>query len=199
MPGGTTVTVPAAHVFGQSENEVGAKNMAIESIFRRTAVALVAGAYLLFVEGDPLGHAQTRVTAGSSIVGSEAPRVATAERVVLHGVRFRPRSEEIDKRSVPVLNYAVQIIKQNPESLIYLKVRPIQDTSQGYKGRSYKLTDRRIRAVASYFEERGISANRLIVLSSGSAPYTHDEDAYKAHGLHQNFEVVQLDLASGLD
>jgi hypothetical protein len=199
VPGGTTVTVPAAHVFGQSENEVGAKNMAIESIFRRTAVALVVGAYLLFVEGDPLGHAQTRVTAGSSIVGSEAPRVATAERVVLHGVRFRPRSEEIDKRSVPVLNYAVQIIKQNPESLIYVKVRPIQDTSQGYKGRSYKLTDRRIRAVASYFEERGISANRLIVLSSGGAPYTHDEDAYKAHGLHQNLEVVQLDLASGLD
>ena len=199
MPGGTTVTVPAAHVFGQSENEVGSKNMAIESIFRRTAVALVAGAYLLFVEGDPLGHAQTRVTAGSSIVGSEAPRVATAERVVLHGVRFRPRSDEIDKRSVPVLNYAVQIIKQNPESLIYLKVRPIQDTSQGYKGRSYKLTDRRIRAVASYFEERGISANRLILLSSGSAPYTHDEDAYKAHGLDQNLEVVQLDLASGLD
>jgi len=199
VPGGTTVTVPAAHVFGQSENEVGAKNMAIESVFRRTAVALVVGAYLLFVEGDPLGHAQTRVTAGSSIVGSEAPRVATAERVVLHGVRFRPRSGEIDKRSVPVLNYAVQIIKQNPESLIYVKVRPIQDTSQGYKGRSYKLTDRRIRAVASYFEERGISANRLIVLSSGSAPYTHDEDAYKAHGLHQNLEVVQLDLASGLD
>jgi outer membrane protein OmpA-like peptidoglycan-associated protein len=198
VPGGTTVTVPAAHVFGQSENEVGAKNMAIESIFRTTAVALVAGAYLLFVEGDPLGHAQTRVTAGSSIVGSEAPRVATAERVVLHGVRFRPRSEEIDKRSVPVLNYAVQIIKQNPESLIYVKVRPIQDTSQGYKERSYKLTDRRTRAVASYFEERGISADRLIMLSSGSAPYTHDEDAYKAHGL-QNLEVVQLDLASGLD
>jgi outer membrane protein OmpA-like peptidoglycan-associated protein len=173
--------------------------MAIESIFRRTAVALVVGAYLLFVEGDPLGHAQTRVTAGSSIVGSEAPRVATAERVVLHGVRFRPRSEEIDKRSVPVLNYAVQIIKQNPESLIYVKVRPIQDTSQRYKGRSYKLADRRTRAVASYFEERGISANRLIMLSSGSAPYTHDEDAYKAHGLHQNLEVVQLDLASGLD
>ena len=199
MPGGTAVTVPAAHVFGQSENEVGAKNMAIESIFRRTAVALVVGAYLLFVEGDPLGHAQTRGTAGSSIVGSEAPRVATAERVVLHGIRFRPRSDEIDKRSVPVLNYAVQIIKQNPESLIYVKVRPIQDTSQGYKGRSYGLTDRRTRAVASYFEERGISANRLILLSSGSATYTHDEDAYKAHGLHQNLKVVQLDLASGLD
>jgi len=45
VPGGTTVTVPAAHGFGQSENELGAKNMAIERIFRKTAVALVAGAY----------------------------------------------------------------------------------------------------------------------------------------------------------
>src|ERR1700751_1890211 len=125
--------------------------MAIEIIFGRTAVALVACGSLLFVEGDPLTQAQTRVIAGSSIVGSEALRVATTERLVLHGVGFRPRSDEIDKRSVPVLNYAVQIIKQNPESLIYLKVRPIQDTSQGYKGRSYKLADRRTRAVASYF------------------------------------------------
>ena len=173
--------------------------MAFENIFRKASVALVAGAYVLFVEGASVVQAQTRVIAGSPTVGSGTPHVATAERIVLHGVRFRARSDKIDRCSVPVLDYAVQIIKQNPESLIYVKVRPIQDTSQGYKGRSYKLTDRRTRAVASYFEERGISANRLILLSSGSAPYTHDEDAYKAHGLHQNLEVVQLDLASGLD
>ena len=173
--------------------------MAIESIFRRTAVALVAGAYLLFVEGDPLVHAQTRVTAGSSIVGSEAPRVATAERVVLHGVRFRPRSDEIDKRSVPVLNYAVQIIKQNPESLIYIKVRSVQDTSQEYTGRNSKLANRRTRAVVSYFEQRGISANRLVLLGSSNAPHTSDQGADKVQSLRQNFEVVQLDLASGLD
>ena len=102
--------------------------MAFESIFRTASVALVAGAYALFVEAASVVQAQTRVIAGSPTVGSETPHVATAERIVVHGVRFRTRSDKIEKCSVPVLDYAVQIIKQNPESLIYIKVRSVQDT-----------------------------------------------------------------------
>jgi outer membrane protein OmpA-like peptidoglycan-associated protein len=180
--------------------------MAFESVFRKASVALVALAYALFVEAASVVQAQTRVIARSPIVGSEAPHVATAERVVLHGVRFQARSDTIDKRSVPVLDYAVQIIKQNPESLIYVKVRSVQvkvrsvqNTSQEYNGRNSKLTNRRTRAVARYFEQRGIYANRLILLGSGSAPPTSDQGADKVQSLKQNFEVVQLDLASGLD
>ena len=173
--------------------------MAFESMFRKATVALVAAAYALFVEAASVVQAQTRVIAGSPIVGSGAPHVAAAERVVLHGIRFRARSDKIDKCSVPVLDYAVQIIKQNPKSLIYVKVRSHQDTSQEYNGRSSKLTNRRTRAVASYFEQRGISANRLILPGSGSALHTADHGADKVQSLKQNFEVVQLDLASGLD
>jgi len=173
--------------------------MAFESIFRKASVALVAGAYALFIEAASVVQAQTRVIAGSPTVGSGTPHVATAERIVLHGVRFRARSDKIDKCSVPALDYAVQTIKQHPASLIYVKVRPAQDTSQEYTGRNFKLTNRRTRAVASYFEQRGISANRLILLGSGSAPYTFDQGADKAQSAKQNFEVVQLDLASGSD
>src|SRR5260370_42524506 len=142
--------------------------MDFESIFRKASVALVAGAYVLFVEAASGVQAQTRVIAGSPIVGSGAPH--TAERVVLHGVRFRDRSDKIDKCSMPVLDYAVQIIKQNPESLIYVKIRSVQDTSQD-TDRNSNLANRRTRAVASYFEQIGISANRLILLGSGSAPH----------------------------
>jgi outer membrane protein OmpA-like peptidoglycan-associated protein len=173
--------------------------MAFESVFCKASVALVAGAYALFVEAAAVVQAQTRVIARSPIVGSEAPHVATAERVVLHGVRFRARSDTIDKRSVPVLDYAVQIIKQNPESVIYVRVRSVQNTSQEYDGRNSKLTNRRTRAVARYFERRGIYANRLILLGSGSAPHTSEQGANKVQSLKQNFEVVQLDLVSGLD
>lgn len=172
--------------------------MAFESIFRKASVALVAGAYALFVEAASVVQAQTRVIAGSPTVGSET-RHATAERIVLHGVRFRARSDKIDKYSVPVLDYAVQIIKQNPESLIYVKVRSVQGTSQEYTGRNPRLINRRTRAVASYFEQRGISANRLILLGSSNAPHTSDQGADKTQSLKQNFEVVQLDLANGLD
>ena len=171
--------------------------MDFERIFRKASVALVAVAYALFAEAAPVVQAQTRGIEGSPIVGSGAPHAA--ERVVLHGVRFRARSDKIDLCSVPVLEYAVQIIKQNPESIIYVKVRSVQDTSQGFNGRNAKLTNRRTRAVASYFEQRGISANRLILLGSGSTPHTFDQRADKVPRVKQNFEVVQLDLANGLD
>jgi outer membrane protein OmpA-like peptidoglycan-associated protein len=159
--------------------------MAFESLFRKASVALVAGAYALFIEAASVAQAQTQAIAGSPLVGSEAPYLATAERIVLHGVRFQARSDKIDRCSVPVLDYAVQIIEQNPESLIYVRVRSIQGTSQEYTGRDFMLADRRTRAVASYFEQRGISASRLVLLSSGSP-----------RSLKHNFEVVQLDLAS---
>ena len=171
--------------------------MDFESIFRKASVALIAGAYALFVEAASVVQAQTREIARSPIVGSGAPHAA--ERVVLHGVRFRARSAKIDLCSVPVLDYAVQIIKQNPESLIYVKVRSVQDTSQEYTGRNSNLTNRRTRAVVSYFEQRGVSANRLILLGSGSAPHTFDQGADKVQRVKQNFELVQLDLANGLD
>jgi outer membrane protein OmpA-like peptidoglycan-associated protein len=203
MPGGTidqgAAPVTIAQGFGQSEKgAVEVKPMAFESIFRKASVALVAGVYALFVEAASVVQAQTRVIAGSPIVGSRTLHVATAERIVLHGVRFRARSDKIDKCSMPVLDYAVQTIKQNPESLIYVKVRSVQDTSQD-TDRNSNLANRRTRAVASYFEQRGISAHRLVLLDSSNAPHTSDQGADKVQSAKQNFEVVQLDLASGSD
>ena len=169
--------------------------MAFESIFRKASVALVAGAYALFIEAASVVQAQTRVIAGSPTVGSGTPHVATAERIVLHGLHFRTRSYKIDKCSVPVLDFAIQIIKQNPESFIYVKVHSVQGKSRDYPDRNFNLTNRRTRAVASYFEQRGISANRLILLDSSNAPHTPDQGADQK----QNFEVVQLDLENRLD
>jgi len=159
--------------------------MALKSMFRKASVALAAGAYALFVEAACVAQARTPVIAGSPPVGSGAPYVATAERIVLHGVRFQAQSDRIDKFSLPILDYAVQILKRSPESPIYVKLRSAQDTSQEYTYHNSTLTNRRTRAVASYFEQRGISASRLVLLSSGSP-----------RSLKQNFEVVQLDLAS---
>src|ERR1700756_4534740 len=110
MPGGTidqgAAAVTTAQGFGQSEKgAVEVKPMVFESIFRKASVALVAGAYVLFVEGASVVQAQTRVFAGSPLVRSGASYVATAERIVLHGVRFQAQSSRIDESSVPVLDY----------------------------------------------------------------------------------------------
>jgi hypothetical protein len=172
------------------------KAMAFESMFRKVRVALVASACLFTVEAAFMLHGQTGVIASSPMVVSGNPQVAIAERMVLHGVRFRTLSDRIDKRSTAVLDYAVQTIKQSPESLIYVKVQCSQDTSQKCTGRELMLAKRRTQAVASYFEQRGVS--RLILLP-GTAPYASAKDGNQAKSIQPNLELVQLDLVSGLD
>jgi len=172
--------------------------MTFEKIFSTATIGLVA-ACALFLEAAPVVQAQMRVIAGSATVKSGKPHVAAAERIVLHGVRFPARSAKIDRCSIPVLDDAAHIIRQNPESLIYLKVHFAENRSQEYTSSNSKLTNRRTQAVASYFERRGVSANRLILLDSGGTPYTSDKVAEKAQRPKQNLEVVQLDIASELD
>jgi outer membrane protein OmpA-like peptidoglycan-associated protein len=171
--------------------------MALENIFRKARVALVVGACALSVEAASVVRAQTRMIAGSPM--GETLRVATAERIVLHGVRFRAQSDKIDKRSIPILDYAVQILKEHSESLIYVKIRCIRDTSQGRTDLNSELTNRQTRAVASYFEQEGISANKLILLDSRNAPDSSEKDRNNAQSPEYSSEVVQLELASGLD
>jgi hypothetical protein len=57
------------------------------------------------------------------------------------------------------------------------------------------LTARRTEVVASYFEQKGISARRLVLLDPGGAPYAFNEGAAKV----KNSEVLQLDFASEAD
>jgi hypothetical protein len=173
--------------------------MAFESMFRKVNVALVTSAFVFCVEAASVVHGQTRGIASSPMVVSGNPPVATAERIVLHGVHFRTLSDRIDKRSMPVLDYAVQTIKQSPESLIYVKVQCTQDTSRKCTGREFKLASRRTRAVASYFEQRGAFAGRLVLVASDAALYASAKDGNKAKNVQQNLELVQLDVVSGLD
>src|SRR5262249_22762251 len=100
------------------------------------------------------------------------------------------------RRSVPVLDYALQIIKQNPRSLIYLSVRCVRGKSQACT--DSKLTELRTHTVASYFEQRGISANRLVVLEIGSAPYLFMNSGERTQTSPGRIEIVQLDLTNGV-
>ena len=124
--------------------------------------------------------------------GSGASNVTIAARIVLHGVRFQTHNDRIDKSSLTVLDYGVQILKRSPEPLVYVEVRIAGDRRQEYIGGSSTLTNRRARAVVSYFEQKGISASRLVLLDPGNPPHTPNQDAAKARSLEQNVEVVQL-------
>jgi hypothetical protein len=99
---------------------------------------------------------------------------------------------------VPVLDYTVHIIKGNPEYLVYVRVRSIHHSNQSDIDRNSELTARRTEVVASYFEQKGISARRLVLLDPGGAPYAFSEGAAKVQHM-KNSEVLQLDFASEAD
>ena len=108
------------------------------------------------------------------------------------------QSDKIDKSSVPVLDYRIQIIKGNPEYLVYVRVQSIHHSNQSDIDRNSELTARRTEVVASYFEQKGISAKRLVLLDPGGAPYAFNGGAAKVQHL-KNSGVLQLDFASEAD
>ena len=153
---------------------------------------MVVGIRALLIEAIPIVQAQTRATERSPTV--EESRIADAERIVIHGLRFGDRNGKLDRHSVPILDYGLQVIKQNPKSLIYLSVRCVRDKNQGCA--DSKLTRRRTRTVASYFEQRGISSHRIVVLEPGSALYFSTKSAGQTQTSEGRIEIVQLDLTN---
>jgi len=99
---------------------------------------------------------------------------------------------------VPVLDYTIQIIKLNPEYLVYVRVRSIQHANQSDIDRNSELTARRTEAVASYFEQKGISAKRLVLLDPRGAANAFNEGVPKVQYM-KNSEVLQLDFAREAD
>jgi hypothetical protein len=172
--------------------------MVFKDMFRKASVALIAGAYVLFVEAAGLVQTQTRVIAGSPPDGSGAPNVTTAARIVLHDVRFQTHNDTIDKCSLPILDYGVRILKRSPEPFVYVEVRFARDRRQEHIDGT--LTNRRVRAVVNYFEKRGISASRVVLLDPGKTLHIpSNQQAAEARNLEQNVGVVQLDLANRSD
>jgi hypothetical protein len=70
----------------------------------------------------PVVHAQV-LAMGNRRQSDPKHCLAIPERIILHDLRFQANSDKIDKFSVPVLDYTIQIIKENPEYLVYVRVR----------------------------------------------------------------------------
>ena len=60
----------------------------------------------------------------STTIGAEGLSGAIPERIILHRLRFQAKSDKIDKSSAPVLDFTIQMIKGNPEYLVYVKFGP---------------------------------------------------------------------------
>lgn len=180
--------------------------MACKSIFHKSishkiGIAVAICACALPIKAVSVVRADAPAEARSAVAGPGASGVAVPERIVVHGLRFRAGSDEIDASSLPVLDYAIWIIRETPGSLIYLKAHlavrahSVRDFNHNYAARNFDLTDRRTRAVASYLERKGISAKRLILPDFRPSAYAFNEDAGKVQ-IPVNSKVLQLDFTS---
>lgn len=131
--------------------------MSCRSILRSAAVIAVAGACAVLFANLPSTHAQQLQVLGASPPAQDsAPEMTVSKRLILHDITTRGLAVDPDSR--PVLDYAVQLLRQYPATRVYLSGQGSPATAQ-----------RQAQAVAQYLQRRGIAANRLIVQDAGAA------------------------------
>jgi outer membrane protein OmpA-like peptidoglycan-associated protein len=166
--------------------------MIVKNICSKTCVALIAGACAAFLGGADAIPARTQlITALAGDQSGGALNVNAASRIVLHGVRFQSQSDTIDKHSQAILDYAVQTLKQSQEQLVYVEVCLAADRLAENSGGRLP-SSRRAKAVVSYFEQKGIPHDRLVLLGSDAAPRPHNESVAEARSVDRNVEQVRF-------
>jgi outer membrane protein OmpA-like peptidoglycan-associated protein len=126
---------------------------------------------------EPLPTAQT--------VEAQGPHQAI-EKVDLRGVEFR-RDGSISKDSDPILDSAVEMLKNKPSSTIY--VDSYCDATGG-KNLNLRLSDERAAAVASYLEQHGIPADRIVSRGFGASHFVANNATTSGRAQNRRIELV---------
>jgi outer membrane protein OmpA-like peptidoglycan-associated protein len=161
--------------------------MPFMNILRKAVVTVAAGASFGLLASTVPAYAQLQVVGASPPVDASAPELTPSKRLVLHDVRVRDRQLSIDPASQPVLDYAVKMLRQYPEALVYV-------SGQGDRA----TVEREAKAVARYLEERGISANRLVLSNPVGLSQVDQRNpsASDASSVVLNFMLPRCDFCS---
>lgn len=126
--------------------------MSSKSMIRKTMVTLAAGVCAgLFASSLP-AYAQVQVLGASPPVDESAPVAPSSKRLVLHDVRVEGPNLSVAPSSRPVLDYAIQILQQYPDTRVYI-------SGQGDNATVRTAAE----AVTHYLSQRGIPSNRLVL------------------------------------
>jgi len=117
--------------------------------------------------------------------GVPSPNEA-AEKVDLRGVQFR-RDGSIGKDSDPILDSAIEMLKNKPPSTIYLDS---YCDSTGGKNLNQRLSDDRAAAVASYLEQHGIPADHIVSHGFGASHFVASNATTSGRAENRRIELV---------
>jgi len=160
--------------------------MTFKSLFRVAAMTVAAGACAALIGTSiPAQAQQLQVLGASPAVEDSAPQPAISQRLVLHDVRLRGAKSAIDPSARPVLDYAARVLKQYPDTLVYV-------SSEGDSA----TVRRQSRVVAHYLQRRGIAADRLMVSNSAPVQPASKVEAANGNNPARGTGVVVLNLTS---
>ena len=108
------------------------------------------------------------------------------EKVNLRGVEFR-RDGSIGTDSDPILDSAVEMLKNKPSSTIY--VDSYCDATGGKKV-NLQLSDQRATAVASYLEQHGIPADHIVSRGFGASHFVASNATTSGRAQNRRIELV---------
>ena len=96
----------------------------------------------------------------------EPEKTCVPRVVILKGVNFDHDKASLKPESYPVLDSNIEILKTNPKITIIIVGHTDGDGSAAYNQR---LSLARAKTVMKYFNERGISADRMTAVGKGAA------------------------------
>jgi hypothetical protein len=113
------------------------------------ATFAIMWAFALEAHGAPM-----QILGASPAAENSSPEVPATQRLIIHDVLLlvRGRNLQIDPSARPVLDYAVRLLRQRPNTLVFITGKGERET--------VRLQSQ---AVAEYLKHQGISADRLIL------------------------------------
>jgi outer membrane protein OmpA-like peptidoglycan-associated protein len=128
-------------------------------------------------------RARTTPSAQVASAGS-VPQSGTGDKILLHGLQFNPDGSEIRRASDPVLDSVADILKREPDTMVYVDS---YCNPTGGKKLNNRLSDDRAVAVVTYLEHKGIASDRLIPRGFGATDFVASNAT--ADGREQNRRV----------
>jgi outer membrane protein OmpA-like peptidoglycan-associated protein len=164
---------------------------------RSYSVNWVAGPFigglaaLLFLYASACSKTVQQVEPLAPAASVPSPNEA-AEKVDLRGVQFR-RDGSIGKDSDPILDSAVEMLKNKPSSTVYVDS---YCDSTGGKNLNKELSEERAAAVASYLEQHGIPADHIVSHGFGASHFVASNATTSGRAQNRRIELVVQPAAS---
>jgi outer membrane protein OmpA-like peptidoglycan-associated protein len=154
-----------------------------------TALLFLVGFISAYGTGFGAGADSAQTTLGSG-ASSTSAKTTTREKILLEGVRFKPDGSGLRPNSEPILDSAVELVKNHPGTKVY--VDTYCDPTSG-KRLNLRLSQQRAAIVSAYLEDHGIASDRLVARGFGATNFIARNETADGRAQNRRIELLLVD------